>query len=207
MKTKIFLLLFLCPLLLVAQKNDAVQLLERAVGGIEADAAVQMTFDYSVCDNSGEELFSDNGSLKLDGERYSLLLAPMKLWCDGETQWSYIAANNEIYVTTADSDEAQVYNPLHLMGLYKKGYDCSLEKEAGKNKITLLSTSAEASFSKVVIMLDEKNNRPCAMCVYVDGEGFTSIAVTGYKTKCMFDERAYCCPVEDFPGVEVVDMR
>ena len=92
-----------------------------AIKKIEADAAVQMTFSYSVYDAGGTEQFSDDGSLKLDGGRYALLLSPMKLWCDGQTQWSYMAQVNEVYITDADSQEAQIYNPVYLMGLYKKG--------------------------------------------------------------------------------------
>ncbi len=207
MKIKILLLLLLCPFVLAAQRNDAETLLAAAVQRIEADAAVQMTFDYIVYDNGGVEQYADNGTLKLDGERYSLLLSPLKLWCDGKTQWNYIAANNEVYITTADSDEAQLYNPLHLMGLYKKGYDCSLEKENGKSRVTLVAASPEASFGRVVITVDDKSLRPLAMRVFVEGEGCTAVTVTAYKPKCMFDDRVYHCPTEDFPSAEFVDMR
>ena len=120
MKKIIFALLLLFPFALCAQENEAVTLLENAIKKIKADAAVQMTFSCSVYDAGGAEQFADDGSLKLDGNRYSLLMSPMKLWCDGATQWSYMSGANEIYITDADSEEAQIYNPVYLMELYKK---------------------------------------------------------------------------------------
>ena len=204
-KTILSFLLFL-PLLLCAQGNNAVALLENAIKKIEADAAVQMTFSYSVYDAGGTEQFSDDGSLKLDGGRYALLLSPMKLWCDGQTQWSYMAQVNEVYITDADSEEAQIYNPVYLMGLYKKGYTCSVESAGGKNVITLQACE-EQDFDKVILSLDAKTSQPVAMCIFVDGQGYTTVDVTSYKSGYDFDSRVYTCPLEDFPTAEIVDMR
>lgn len=207
MRIKFSIIFLMLPFLLFAQQTAVTELLEQAVMKIEADAAVQMTFSYVLLDEDGNEQFADAGSLKLDGERYSLLISPMKLWCDGKAQWSYITANNEIYITEAGSEEAQIYNPAYLMGLYKKGYDCKMERDGGNNVITLVSASDEPSFEKVVVALDEKTLRPVAMSVYMNGQGCTRITINGYKPGCMFDDRVYRCPLEDFPGAEVVDMR
>lgn len=207
MKKIIFSLLLFFSVALCAQEKDAALLLEKAIKNIEADAAVQMTFSYSVFDADSAEQYADTGSLKLDGNSYSLLLSPMKLWCDGKTQWSYMEQTNEVYITEADSDEAQVYNPVYLMGLYKKGYDCSLKRTGEADVITLVAADAEQSFDKVVLSLDMKNMRPISMLIYMAGGGYTKVNVTSYKPGCNFDKRVYRCPVEDFPTAEIVDMR
>ncbi len=206
-KNFLFILWLLSPLALAAQSRQAVETLERAIKGIEADAAVQMAFDYVVCDNAGVAQYSDEGTLKLDGNSYAVLLTPMKLWCDGATQWSYMAANNELYITDAGSDEAQIYNPVYLMALYKKGYKCTMEAVGGKSVITLAANGDEPSFDKVVITLDAENMRPQQLRVFMSGQGYTDISINSYKPKCMFDKRVYRCPMEDFPDAEIVDMR
>lgn len=206
MKKILFLFLLFIPLLLCAQSDSAVALLENAIKKIEADAAVQMTFSYSVYDAGGAQQFADDGSLKLDGGRYALLLSPMKLWCDGRTQWSYLAQANEVYITDADSEEAQIYNPVYLMGLYKKGYACSVESAGDKNIITLQSRGEE-DFDKVLLYLDTKTAQPVAMQIFVEGQGYTAVYITSYKSGYNFDSRVYTCPLEDFPTAEIVDMR
>lgn len=207
MRKRIILLLLFLPLVLCAQERDAAAMLESAIKKIEADAAVQMTFSCSVYDVGGTPQFTDEGSLKLDGKRYSLLLSPMKLWCDGQTQWSYIAQANEVYITDADSDEAQIYNPVYLMGLYKKGYSTSLQSNGNTSVITLIATDAEQDFDKVVLTVDAKTLQPIAMQIFAAGQGYTEVAVTSYKRGYKFDNRVYVCPLEDFPTAEIVDMR
>lgn len=207
MKKIIFSLLLLLPVAFSAQERSAESLLESAIKNIEADAAVQMAFTYSLYDDAGVEQFADEGSLKLSGDSYALLLSPMKLWCDGKTQWSYMAQNNEIYVADADSDDAQAYNPVHLMGLYKKGYNCSLSSAAGKETITMNADDGSQSFERVVLVLDSKSLRPLSMQIFMSGSGYVSVSVSSYKPGCNFDERVYRCPLEDFPTAEVVDMR
>lgn len=206
MKKIIFALLLLFPFALCAQDNEAVVLLENAIKKIKADAAVQMTFSCSVYDAGGAEQFADDGSLKLDGDCYSLLMSPMKLWCDGKTQWSYMSGANEIYITDADSEEAQIYNPVYLMELYKKGYICSAEA-AGDTKTITLNADGEQDFDKVVLVLDAVALRPLSMQIFAEGQGYTKVDINSYKGGYSFDKRVYVCPLEDFPGAEIVDMR
>lgn len=207
MKKIMILLLLIFPLMLNAQENNAADLLENAIKKIKSDAAVQMTFAYSVYDIGGTEQFADEGSLKLDDDCYSLLLSPMKLWCNGETQWSYMAQVDEIYITEADSDDAQVYNPVYLMGLYKKGYSSSVDTTGGVYVITLIAIDEEPDFDKVVLALDVKTMRPLRMQIFARTQGYTNVEVTSYKPGCNFDKRVYVCPLEDFSTAEIVDMR
>ena len=100
--------------MLVAQ-DDAHKILDKAVARIKADAGVKMDFLITLYDFSGEEQYSDKGVLKIDGEKYALLSDQMKLWCDGETQWSYIASNNEIYISEPNADDARTFSPVHIM--------------------------------------------------------------------------------------------
>ena len=191
----------------VAVADDAVALLEKARKNIEADRAVQFVFDYTVCDEEGVALFADNGSFKFDGDRYSLLLGTMKLWCDGVTQWSYINQTDEIYIATADAEEARLYNPSYLMGLYREGYVCSAMKEAGEVCVTMVASDDAQEFEKAVLSLDEKTLRPLSMEVYMSGQGCVKVKIDSYKPKCDFADRVYVCPMEDFPSAEIVDMR
>lgn len=210
MKKNIFTALFLMLLpvvMLTAQNRSAVQLLEKAVANIKADAAVQMQFDYVIYDEMGSEQYADNGSLKLDGNCYTLFVSPMRLWCDGVTQWSYMASADEIYVTEAGSEEAQAYNPVYLMGLYKNGYAASLKSAGEKSVVTLDATDGASYLYKVEITLDTESLRPAALRLYMEGQGSICVTISDYKPKCRFEKRVYSCPTEDYPSAEIVDMR
>ena len=208
MKKIFFAFLLFVSTFVAAQERSAVQLLDEAVAKIENEAPVQLLFDYTVYGDNGDKLFADNGSLKLNGNSFALLLTPLRMWCDGETQWSYMADNDEIYISEASSDEAQIYNPVFLMGLYKNGYNASLARENGRAVVTLVPAGSEQfSIEKVVIGLNEETLRPETLRVFMGSQGWVDIAIGSYKPRCMFEKRVYRCPMEDFPSAEVVDMR
>ena len=114
MKKIIISLLLLFPLFAMAQKDAAV-VLDNVVAAIKADAALQMDYTYTIFDEEGAVVYSDNGTMKLDNERYALDMDNMKIWCDGKTQWSYMKDIDEVYITAAGSDEAQNLSPLYIM--------------------------------------------------------------------------------------------
>ena len=62
MKKIVFLFFALFPLVAVAQ-GSAEALLEKAVAVIKSDAAVQMDYDYTVYDDDGVIVYSDNGTM------------------------------------------------------------------------------------------------------------------------------------------------
>ena len=195
------------PLSLAAQLEDATVLLGNAIKKIEADAAVLMAFDYTVTSPDGSLIDGGDGSFKLDGNKYSLLLDAMKLWCDGTTQWSYMAQVDEVYIAHADSDEARVYNPAYLMGLYRDGYKCSLARNGGKVLVDMVAGSADQDIDKVRLVIDLETLRPLSMTVSMNGQAAVDVVIKNYKPKCNFDNRVYMCPMEDFPTAEIVDMR
>ena len=204
----LFIVLFI-PAMLFAQ-DDARKILDKAVDVIKSDAGVKMDFTITMCDFSGNEQYSDNGVLKIDGEKYALLSKQMKLWCDGETQWSYIASNNEVYISEPNADDARTFSPLHIMELYKEGYKSSIDKKLSSSKIdvvTLVANARGLEIEKVVLFLNKQTAQPEKMDVYYDSGTLASIEIDSYKSKCKFTTKDFRCREKDFRGVEFVDMR
>lgn len=195
--------------MLVAQ-DDAHKILDKAVARIKADAGVKMDFLITLYDFSGEEQYSDKGVLKLDGEKYALLSDQMKLWCDGETQWSYLASNNEIYISEPNADDARTFSPVHIMELYKEGYKSSMDKKLSTSSvdaITLVANARGLEIDKVTILMNKKTSQPEKLKVFYENGTSASIEIDSYKAKCKFSAKEFRCREKDFRGVEFVDMR
>jgi outer membrane lipoprotein-sorting protein len=210
MRKTIFLFLLLSlPAMLFAQA-DARAILDKAVAAIKADAGVSMDFTITLYDFAGDEQYDDKGVLKIDGEKYALLSDQMKLWCDGETQWSYIAANNEIYISEPNADDARTFSPLHIMELYKEGYKSSVDKKLSSAKsdaVVLVANARGLEIKKVTIMLDKQTARPQQLEVVYENGTSATIKINSYKGKCKFSTKDFRCREKDFRGVEFVDMR
>ena len=193
-----------------AQKGEAEKLLDKAVSLIKSDSGVQMNFSITLLDSSGDDMFKDDGVLKIAGERFTLLTDEMKLWCDGETQWSYISQNNEIYISEPNADDARAFSPLHIMELYKSGFKSEVDKAASKpnaDAVVLTSVARGNEIKKVSILLDKRINLPSSMDVKYENGTSAKIVVNTYKQGCKFSVKDFRCRVKDFRGAEVVDMR
>jgi hypothetical protein len=194
----------------MAQGGKAEALLDKAVSAIKADAGVQMGFTIRMNDASGEEIFDDKGTLKMDGEKYVLLTDAMKLWCDGATQWSYLAQNNEIYISEPNADDARAFSPVHLMELYKHGFKCAIDSKlstAKENAVTMTEIARGNDIKRVTVLLDKQNSLPVRLVVSYENGSTANIIVDSYKSKCRFTNKEFRCREKSFPGAEVVDMR
>ena len=169
-----------------------------------------MNFAITMLDSSGDEMFKDDGVLKISGERFALLTDEMKLWCDGETQWSYISQNNEIYISEPNADDARAFSPLHIMELYKSGFKSEIDKASSKpyaDAVVLTSAARGNEIKKVSILLDKRINLPNSMVVEYENGTSAKIVVNTYKQGCKFSVKEFRCREKDFRGAEVVDMR
>ena len=206
-KIKYILLLFAAMFQLPLSAQDADVILDKVVAGIKADAPVRMDYSYSVYDDDGEMLQSDKGVIYIDDNRYALLMQDMKVWCNGATQWSYMREIDEIYVTDASSDEAQNLCPLYVIESYRDGYDVSLAEKGKDWSVKLQAKDDEADVKSVELFISKDNNRLVAMLIHMSGQGYLGVKLDGYTPSCGVDNGIFECPLDEYPAVEVIDMR
>ena len=208
MRYTLFLLLAMFQLPLFAQEAavDASAVLDKALAGLKKSLPVRMDYDYEVFDVDGEQLQSDKGIIYIDNNRYALLMQDMKVWCDGEVQWSYMREVDEIYVTDADSDEAQNLSPLYVMEYYREGYSASAVSEGGTVAVTLKSMSG-GDVESVQLFIRESDYRLVSMVISMPGQGSVLVKLDGYVANCGVGDKVFKCPVDEFAGCEIIDMR
>ena len=206
MKNIFLLMLLFLPLCAKAQMLDAEAMLDKAVEVMKADAPLQMDYSYTVYDDDGEVVVNDKGVMRLDGNRYSLVMDKMGVWCNGKTQWSYMLEIDEIYITDSSSDEAQNLSPLFIMENYRNGCTKEVAMQGGMAVITLFGAE-ENGYEKVVLRIGADDNRLKAMDIFMPGQGQVAIVLDKYQIKCNFAPDVYRCPVEELNASEIVDMR
>ena len=208
-KCLLFLVIAVVCMPLTARVSDAkaVALLDKVVAAMKADAPLQMDYSYTLCDDEGVLVQKDNGIVVIDGARYALLMENMKVWCDGETQWSYSSDINEIYITEATSDAAQNLSPLYVVEYYRNEYVASFVEKGSEVLVTLRSPVSESDVDAVELLVSKQTGRHLEMKVSMRGQGVLCVALNDYIANCGATEGEFVCPVGEFPSAEVVDMR
>ncbi len=161
-----------------------------------------------VMENEAGEIYK--GSLSLKEDKFVLSMNGIKTWFNGHTQWTYLAANDEINISNPTPEEIQSINPYAWLSLYKQGYELALVdySPASSTCISMKATDPQADFSKINIVIREDANRPTSIAMFPRGNLAMSIAIriTSYKEERLpgsifvFDKREY-------PTAEVVDLR
>lgn len=199
--------MLLLPIFAFSQ-SDAESLLDKVAASIRADAALQMDYTYIIYDEDDAVVYSDKGTMKLDNDRYVLDMENMKVWCDGKTQWSYMRDIDEVYITDADSEEAQNLSPLYIMEMYRDNYSIALKEIADDvSVITLSAADVEAEINRLELTVEHKTARLAGMFIYMPGQGCVEVQLDNYIPGRKFAKKTYECPVKDFSTAEIVDMR
>lgn len=203
----VFLAMLQLPLFAQNEEVDADIVLDKALASIKADLPVRMDYDYKVFDDNTELLLNDKGIIYIDDNRYALLMQDMKVWCDGETQWSYMREINEVYITDAAADEAQNLSPLYVMEHYREGFSRSAVSKDGFTAVMLKAMNEDSDVECVLLLISEENYRLVSMIISMPGQGTVEIDLDGYVAKCGVDDDVFTCPLDDFREAEVIDMR
>lgn len=200
----LFLVLFF-PLCGSAQVLDADALLDKVVATMKTDSPLQMDCSYSVYDDD-VIAFRDKGIMRLDGDRYSLVMDKMGIWCNGVVQWSYMLEVDEVYITDASSDEAQSLSPLSVLENYREGCSKEIMFQDGI-AVVRLDAPAGNDIEKIVLYIDISCNRLKGMDVFMLSQGYVKVVLDKYQIKCNFAQGVFECPVEELRPAEVIDMR
>ena len=209
MRLLIFLLLAMFQLPLFAQKAavDANVVLDNVLAGLKADAPVRMDYIYKVYDDDNELLQGDRGIIYVDNGRYTLLMQDMKVWCDGTTQWSYMREVNEVYITDADSEEAQNFSPLYIVEHYRSACELSAASKGGLVAVNLQAKDDNNGVGSIELLVSGDDNRLVSMTMYMPGQGRIDVELDGYVADCGADSALFACPLDEFSTAEIVDMR
>lgn len=91
----------------------------------------------------------------------------MITWYNGETQWSYMKANDEVNVSVPTPEEQQSMNPYTFVNLYKEGYHYQLKETTlrGKSCYEITLTTRNKQKSPHTIILDINKDNHNLMCI------------------------------------------
>lgn len=209
MRYALFVLLVMLQLPLFPQKKaeDANAALDKAIEKIKSGLPMEINYAYGFYDDGGEALQKDNGIIYMDNARYALLMQDMKVWCDGATQWSYMREVDEVYVTDADSDEAQNLSPLYVMEHCRDGYSVSSVDKGKVIAVKLQPQSGVIAVGNVELHISKENDYPVAMFIDMPGLGKIVVSLNGFIANCGVGDSIFVCPLDEFSTAEIIDMR
>ncbi|MCD8317859.1 MAG: hypothetical protein LUC45_02945 [Paraprevotella sp.] len=190
---------------------DAKTVLDATAAHFTQNGGVKATFK---ADNfvKGKMQGSAEGTMLIQGEKFQMTTPDMITWYDGQTQWSYVKANEEVNVSTPTPKEQQSMNPYAVVNLYKEGYGYQLKETTLRGKadyeVTLTAKDKKKEPHTIIINIDRSSYEP--MCIRIqqrDKGQWTRISVQHFQAGQTFSASDFKFNPKDYPKAEVIDLR
>ena len=165
-------------------------------------------FDF-IFENKSQNIKDvQQGTIVLQEESFRLTMEDQIIINDGENQWIYLADMNEVQIMKHDPEE-QMMSPNKLFTIYEKGYKYTYvgaEAEKGKRlQIIDLFPEESGSFMKITLAVDAAKNQLHKIIMHDKNGGSYTYLVTNFKSNT--DVATFTFNADDYPGVEVIDLR
>ncbi|MBR5542239.1 MAG: outer-membrane lipoprotein carrier protein LolA [Bacteroides sp.] len=193
-------MLALLPHWLFAQSNaNATEILDKVFIGISDKDGIRLDFEGT-----------ENGFLLIKEEKFYLNNGNIQSWYDGKTQWSYVAATEEVNISQPTPEELRDINPYFILKNYKNSYNYIYKGNPTRNggKVhEIVLTPKNSGTSQVIRLFISKANEPQALKVEQNGQTISEINITSYQTKQKLEDGIFRFNKSLYPHAEIIDLR
>lgn len=193
------------------QMPDARKILDETASLFTGRGGVKAVFKADEF-TDGDLQGSTSGMMCIQGNKFQMTTPDMIIWCNGETQWSYMKANGEVNVSVPTLEERQNMNPYTFVNLYKDGYNYQLKETTLRGKscyeITLVANNKRKSPRTIILDINKENHG--LMCIRMQQrkkEQWTRISIHQFHTGQSFVATDFEFNPKDYPQAEIIDLR
>jgi outer membrane lipoprotein-sorting protein len=186
------------------------EIIDRVISKTEAYKSFGAEFTHKMKNAEAGIDESNDGELVVMGDMYKLKIAGQLVICDGETIWTYIEDAEEVQINVVeDSDES--ITPSNLLTSYNKDYKSKFIRESfqyGTTVYVIDLTPAEGkSYYKVRLIIDKEKEQILEITIFDKNGSTYSYIVNKFEPNVDAQESDFTFNPDDYPDVDVVDMR
>lgn len=186
------------------------EILDRLTAKTEAYGTIKVEFNYKM--NNVEADIDENaeGTLFVKGDKYRLLIAGQLVISDGVTIWTYIEDADEVQINSVEDSEESI-TPSNLLTSYNDDYKSKFVKETFQYGTTVyiidLTPNEGKSYYKVGVIVDKEKDQLLEITIYDKNGSTYSYIINSFIPNLELDDAQFTFNPEDYPDVDIVDMR
>lgn len=196
----------------IAQQNhallDKVAKVYKAYDRLQADFSV--TYYRNEQDLSGQ---SEEGKLYLDQKtgKYRISTRNQEMISDGKTQWAVLKDADEVQITEV-SEQEDAITPFTIFSFFTKGFNAKSLADAKVGSVNvavveLTPTDPKKNYSKVVIRVNKANHQVVDVTVHDKNKSRYRYQIKNLTSNPAFTSTLFVFNKQDFPGMEIIDLR
>lgn len=207
------ILLFCATLLLanaqVAQAQNGTAALDRVVEKIRRSGDLSAAFTLTVYNALNEPVDKQSGTIKLSGDKFYWTTPAMTVWYNGQLQWAYVKASEEVNLTEPTPAEIASINPYTLITTYKQNFNVkALKAKNSQQRVAELTPKKKGTqIDRVVLIVNASNWMPQSFQIYYSDRTHSTIALSRLVTGQNFSDATFVFDKKQYPKAEVIDLR
>ena len=207
-----FVILFFVSSTLFAQNvpPPVAPILEKTAQKYNALSAFSLDFTVNIEENN-KTIQNFKGTLFVKKEKYFVTFEGQIVANDGKIMWNYQQATNEVTLFEAEEDDFSMFHPTKMLNNWNSAYTAKFirEEEFQKKQVNIvdLMPKKKSPLYKIRLFIDKQTSYIQQIMMY-EMEGATvTYTITKFTPNAVIAEGKFTFNKNDFPGVEVIDMR
>lgn len=199
----VFLLLSLFFAFGNLRAESSIDILDKAVKNIKSASGISSSF--KITSPNGNV----TGTFKSDGKKFKLETPLGTTWYDGTSMWTANNRSKQITLVTPTADEISEVNPFAYLNSYKSKYKTGISKRKDDNRhlVLLNPKNSKDNIKAVEVAINKKTYLPERFIIRDKNDNVTTVYVNSLSVKASNPASTFVCPVNSYPGYEVVDLR
>jgi outer membrane lipoprotein-sorting protein len=213
MKKKIFISVFFfftCSLYAQNVSPQVAPIIEKTAQKYNALSAFSIDFKMSM-ENDKKKILNYEGVLWVKNDKYFLTFDDQIIANDGEVMWNYQKSINEVSLFDAEDDDFSIFHPAKMLNNWNKEYDAKFirEEELKKKQLIIvdLKPKKKSSFYKIRLFIDKNTSYIQQIMMYELDETTITYTITKFTSNATIVDTKFIFNKNDFPNVEINDMR
>lgn len=214
MKTSRILSLFCAVLFLLtgtgaAHAQNGTTALDKVVEKFRRSGDISATFTLTASNALNEPIDKQSGTIKLSGNKFYWTTPAMTVWYNGQLQWAYVKATDEVNLTEPTPEEIASVNPYILINTYMQNFDVKALKSKNSQERTAELTPKKKGtpIERVVITIDATTWTPRSFQIQYSDRTSSTIVLSKYVTGQNFPDATFVFDKKQCPQAEVIDLR
>jgi outer membrane lipoprotein-sorting protein len=211
MRNLLILIFLLNSIQLFSQTDTkAKSILDKTSEKTKSYQSINASFEFTMQNDGAGLKETSKGTLILQKEKYKLSFNGIEIYCDGKTQWTYMADAQEASITTAGNGDESI-NPATIFTIYEKGYKNTYLGEFTNGqkktyKIELIPLEPK-EFSRLIIEIDQLTYQILDAKMFGKDDNVYDIKVISMVTTNTYEDSTFNFDPKKNPKVEINDMR
>ncbi|MDK2908561.1 MAG: hypothetical protein PWR20_128 [Bacteroidales bacterium] len=208
MKKLLLMFALLSYLVLPAQNHNekANAALRDLAAKLKNTKQIRIEFTFKLDNKEARVHEEKKGTMWLAGNKYKIMLNGQIIISDGKAIYTYLPQAREVQISEPD-EEGQSLSPLSILSNYENKYRIKYIKERKGRLVVDLLPLEGSRFYKIRLELQSADNQLKSVTLFErEGNTFTYL-IDQFDTQRNADPSIFTFNKNDYPGVEVVDLR